>query len=50
MPIAAKLDELGKPAWIVLMVLGFIVCWPLASRSSPSSYGADEWAAGYTAA
>jgi len=29
MPIAAKLDELGKPAWIALMVLGFIVFWPL---------------------
>jgi hypothetical protein len=29
MPIAAKLDELGKPAWIALMVLGFFVWWPL---------------------
>ena len=29
MPIAAKLDELGKPAWIVLMILGFIAWWPL---------------------
>jgi Protein of unknown function (DUF2852) len=29
MPIVAKLDELGKPAWIVLMILGFIVFWPL---------------------
>jgi hypothetical protein len=31
MMIAAKLklDELGKPAWIALMVLGFIVWWPL---------------------
>jgi hypothetical protein len=28
MPIVAKLDELGKPAWIVLMVLAFIVWWP----------------------
>ena len=24
-----KLDELGKPAWIALMILGFIVWWPL---------------------
>ncbi len=29
MPIVAKLDELGRPAWIALMVLGFIVWWPL---------------------
>ena len=28
MPIAAKLDELGKPAWIALVVLGFVVWWP----------------------
>ena len=29
MPIVAKLDELGKPAWIALMVLAFMVYWPL---------------------
>jgi hypothetical protein len=29
MPIVAKLDELGKPAWIALMILAFIVWWPL---------------------
>jgi hypothetical protein len=29
MAIAAKLDELGLPAWIGLMVLGFVVFWPL---------------------
>ena len=29
MPIVAKLDELGRPAWIALMVLGFMVWWPL---------------------
>ena len=29
MPIAAKLDEYGKPAWIALIVLGFMVFWPL---------------------
>jgi len=29
MPIAAKLDEFGKPAWIALIVLGFWVFWPL---------------------
>jgi hypothetical protein len=29
MAIAAKLDEFGKPAWIVLMILGFFAWWPL---------------------
>ena len=29
MPLVAKLDELGKPAWIALMILGFCVFWPL---------------------
>jgi hypothetical protein len=29
MPLAAKIDEYGRPAWIVLMVLGFIIFWPL---------------------
>ena len=29
MPIVAKLDELGKPAWIALMILGFVVWWPV---------------------
>ena len=29
MPLAAKIDEFGKPAWLVLMVLGFIIFWPL---------------------
>jgi hypothetical protein len=29
MPIAAKLDEFGKPAWIVLMILGFVIWWPV---------------------
>ena len=29
MPIVAKLDELGNPAWIALMVLAFFVFWPL---------------------
>ena len=29
MPITAKLDELGKPAWIALMILGFVIWWPV---------------------
>jgi len=29
MELVAKLDDYGKPAWIALMVLGFIVFWPV---------------------
>jgi hypothetical protein len=27
--MVARLDDFGKPAWIALMVLGFIVFWPI---------------------
>ena len=49
MPITAKLDEFGKPAWIALIVSG---SWPggrWAWPSSPSQYGAEEWDADITA-
>ncbi|WP_207476186.1 DUF2852 domain-containing protein [Arenibaculum pallidiluteum] len=29
MELAARLDEIGKPAWIGLMILGFAVFWPV---------------------
>ncbi len=29
MVLIEKLDELGKPAWIALMILGFFAWWPL---------------------
>src|SRR6516165_12720932 len=29
MQLAAKLDNFGKPAWIALLLLGFIYWWPL---------------------
>jgi hypothetical protein len=29
MPLVAKLDDLGKPAWIALMILGFVYWWPV---------------------
>ncbi len=29
MDVAAKLDDIGKPAWIGVTILGFIVFWPL---------------------
>jgi hypothetical protein len=29
MDIAARLDDIGKPAWIGLMILGFVFFWPV---------------------
>src|ERR1700720_3347335 len=29
MDITAKLDEVPKPIWIALMILGFIAYWPI---------------------
>ncbi len=29
MNLAAKIDDIGKPAWIGLMVLSFVAFWPL---------------------
>jgi Protein of unknown function (DUF2852) len=27
--VVARIDDFGRPAWIALMVLGFIVYWPI---------------------
>ena len=29
MHLAARLDDIGKPAWIALMIVSFIVWWPI---------------------
>ena len=29
MTLADRLDDVGKPAWIALVVVGFVVFWPL---------------------
>ena len=53
MPMTAKLDEFGKPAWIALTVLGFMAWWPLglavlafsigSGRMGCGSYGQNRW-------
>jgi hypothetical protein len=27
--VVARIDDFGRPAWIALMVIGFIVFWPI---------------------
>ena len=29
MDIATRLDDIGKPAWIALMIISFVLFWPL---------------------
>jgi hypothetical protein len=42
MPITAKLDEYGKPAWIALTVLGFMVWWPLGLATLAFAIGSGR--------
>jgi Protein of unknown function (DUF2852) len=48
MPIVAKLDELGKPAWVALAILGFMVWWPvgLATVAFIIGSGRMSWKGG----
>jgi hypothetical protein len=46
MPIAAKLDELGRPAWVVLLILGFMVWWPLGLAVLAFLIGSGRMACG----
>ena len=29
MTVVERIDDLGRPAWIAIMVLSFILCWPI---------------------
>ena len=51
MPIVAKIDELGKPAWIALMILGFVTWWPLGLATLAFILGSGRmscWKGGMT--
>jgi hypothetical protein len=47
MPITAKIDEFGKPAWIALTVLGFIVWWPIGLATLAFAIGSGRMGCGY---
>jgi len=47
MPITAKLDEFGKPAWIALTVLGFMAWWPLGLAVLAFTIGSGRMGCGY---
>jgi Protein of unknown function (DUF2852) len=47
MPIIAKLDEFGRPAWILLMILGFTVWWPAGFLVLAFIIGSGRMGSGY---
>jgi hypothetical protein len=46
MPITAKLDEFGKPAWIALTILGFMAWWPLGLAALAFAIGSGRMSCG----
>ncbi len=45
MPIVAKLDDLGKPAWIALVILGFAFWWPIGLATLAFMIGSGRMSA-----
>jgi Protein of unknown function (DUF2852) len=46
MPITAQLDAFGKPAWIALIILGFMVWWPLGLSVLAFTIGSGRMGSG----
>ena len=47
MPITAKLDDFGKPAWIALTVLGFMIWWPVGLATLAFTIGSGRMGCGF---
>ncbi len=47
MPIVAKLDELGRPAWILMLILGFMWWWPVGLMILAYIIGSGRMGCGY---
>lgn len=47
MPITAKMDEFGKPAWIALTVLGFVIWWPVGLATLAFAIGSGRMGCGH---
>ena len=47
MPITAQLDAFGKPAWIALIVLGFMVWWPVGLSVLAFTVGSGRMGCGH---
>ena len=47
MGFAARMDDFGRPAWIALTVLGFILCWPVGLAILAFSAWSGRMGCGY---
>ena len=47
MHLAEKLDDIGKPAWIALMVVSFIIWWPIGLATLAFLLGSGRMGCGH---
>jgi hypothetical protein len=47
MHLAARLDDIGKPAWIALTVVSFIIWWPIGLAALAFQYGSGRMGCGH---
>lgn len=47
MQLAARLDDIGKPAWIALMIVSFIIWWPVGLAALAYLYGSGRMGCGH---
>ena len=45
--VAAKLDDLGKPAWIAVTIFGFMVWWPIGLATLAFIIGSGRMGCGH---
>lgn len=46
-PVTAKLDAFGRPAWIALMILGFMAWWPIGLAVLAFTIGSGRMGCGH---
>jgi len=47
MHMVARLDDIGKPAWIALMIVSFIIWWPIGLATLAFLLGSGRMGCGY---
>jgi hypothetical protein len=47
MHLAARLDDIGRPAWIALMIVSFIIWWPIGLAALAYLYGSGRMGCGH---
>ena len=47
MHLAERLDDIGKPAWIALMIVSFIIWWPIGLAALAFLYWSGRMGCGH---